>query len=54
MHETTIREYQLNSEEGIGVGPPIRTFQGVLTGVPFFIGKTGSLPDVSDDQGSGD
>jgi circadian clock protein KaiC len=54
MHETTIREYQLNSEEGIGVGPPIRAFQGVLTGVPSFIGKTGSLLDVSDDQGSGD
>jgi circadian clock protein KaiC len=53
-HETTIREYQLISEQGISVGPPIRAFQGVLTGVPSFVGQTGSLLDVAHDQGSRD
>jgi circadian clock protein KaiC len=38
-HETTIREYRLVSGEGISVGPPIRSFQGVLTGAPTFLGK---------------
>lgn len=48
-HETAIREYRLTSEDGVGVGPPIREFQGVLTGVPTFIGSPGSLPRMSDD-----
>jgi circadian clock protein KaiC len=43
QHETTIREYRLTSRHGMSVGPPIRAFQGVLTGVPSFIGKPGSL-----------
>jgi circadian clock protein KaiC len=52
LHETAIREYRLNPVQGISVGPPIRAFQGVLTGVPSFIGKPGSLNDA-DDRGSG-
>jgi circadian clock protein KaiC len=42
QHETTIREYRLSSE-GVGVGPPIRAFQGVLTGIPTFVGESGLL-----------
>ena len=53
VHESTIREYRMNSEQGISVGPPICAFQGVLTGVPSFIGKPGSLLNDADDGGFG-
>ena len=42
-HETAIREYRLRPNTGITVGPPIRSFQGVLTGVPTFIGQSSAL-----------
>jgi circadian clock protein KaiC len=32
-HERTIRPFRLTSQ-GIEVGPPLREFRGVLTGVP--------------------
>jgi circadian clock protein KaiC len=38
-HERTIRE--LRFAEGITVGPPVREFQGVLTGAPAFVGRDG-------------
>lgn len=50
-HETTIREYHLVPGEGVTVGPPIRSFQGVLTGVPTYVGEPGSLPEVDDGAG---
>jgi circadian clock protein KaiC len=36
-HELTIREFQI-TDHGVRVGSPLREFQGVLTGVPEFIG----------------
>ncbi len=36
-HERTIRDFQLSSK-GIRVGPPLREFRGVLTGVPIYEG----------------
>ncbi len=39
-HEDTIREYMLG-EEGLAVGPPLTTFQGILTGTPTFVGDPG-------------
>ncbi len=36
-HEDTIRELRLSSS-GIQVGPPLTEFQGVLTGVPTYVG----------------
>jgi circadian clock protein KaiC len=36
MHERTIRDFRLDG--GIKVGPPLRQFRGVLTGVPIFEG----------------
>nr|AUN37257.1 circadian clock protein KaiC [uncultured bacterium] len=33
-HERTIRDFQL-SPKGISVGPPLREFRGILTGVPI-------------------
>jgi circadian clock protein KaiC len=40
-HERTIRELWLNG--GIRVGEPLANFQGVLTGVPTFVGEASSL-----------
>jgi circadian clock protein KaiC len=37
-HERTIREFRLESGR-ISVGPPLRDFRGVLTGVPIFEGS---------------
>jgi circadian clock protein KaiC len=37
-HELTIREFQVTSR-GIRVGEPLRDFQGVLTGVPDYVGQ---------------
>ena len=40
-HETKIRELQLRPG-GMFVGEPLRDFQGVLTGVPHYLGPAGS------------
>jgi circadian clock protein KaiC len=37
-HEDTIREFRIN-QDGIMLGPPLEEFQGVLRGVPTYIGK---------------
>ncbi|HEX2250434.1 MAG TPA: ATPase domain-containing protein [Gemmatimonadales bacterium] len=37
-HEHTIREFQVTNH-GVRVGEPLREFQGVLTGVPDYIGE---------------
>lgn len=39
-HEKTIREFKLEPGKGIRVGEPLREFQGVLTGVPTFVGTS--------------
>jgi circadian clock protein KaiC len=36
-HEASLREYRID-KLGIQVGQPLRSFQGVLTGVPAFVG----------------
>jgi circadian clock protein KaiC len=43
-HETTIRELWIESGGGVRVGPPLTSFQGVLTGVPVLArnGETSS------------
>jgi circadian clock protein KaiC len=38
-HEKTIRELRLDSS-GISVGEPLAEFQGVLTGVPVYRGRS--------------
>ena len=37
-HELTIREFQVTAT-GVRVGEPLREFQGVLTGVPDYLGQ---------------
>jgi circadian clock protein KaiC len=46
-HEQTIRELRLSSE-GIEIGKPLEEFQGVLTGVPTYIGRRGALLEKGD------
>lgn len=41
-HENTIRELQI-SERGITVGEPLKEFQGVLRGVPSYVGQSTPL-----------
>lgn len=49
-HELTIREFQVTNS-GIRVGEPLRDFQGVLTGVPHYVGQQQPLFAM---QGPGD
>ncbi|MDB5720187.1 MAG: KaiC, partial [Alphaproteobacteria bacterium] len=37
-HEDTIREYRIGSK-GITLGKPLNEFQGVLRGVPTYVGE---------------
>jgi circadian clock protein KaiC len=41
-HEETIREFRLGPS-GVTVGPPLSAFQGVLTGVPTYVGEPGPM-----------
>ena len=43
-HEDTIREIRL-TPNGITIGPPLVDFQGVMTGVPRFLGGTQAVND---------
>jgi circadian clock protein KaiC len=43
-HEDTIREFRIDSN-GISVGDPLERFQGVLRGVPTFVGASEALMD---------
>lgn len=46
-HEDTIREFRIG-ERGLVVGAPLEGFQGVLRGVPTFVGSSGPLLAGSD------
>ena len=41
-HEKSIREYEIGSG-GLSVGPALHQFQGVLRGVPDFVGSEAGL-----------
>jgi circadian clock protein KaiC len=41
-HENTIREFAITNN-GLTVGPVLEKFQGVLRGVPEYVGDTGSI-----------
>jgi len=44
-HEDTIRELTMSSK-GVVIGQPLVHFEGVMTGVPRFLG--GSMPEPTD------
>ena len=50
LHEQTIREFRI-SQAGLTLGGPLDAFQGVLCGVPSFVGDTQPLldPGATDD-----
>jgi circadian clock protein KaiC len=41
-HENTIREFRI-SDQGLSVGKPLEEFQGVLRGVPTYVGAGSPL-----------
>ena len=41
-HESTIREYRI-SARGLTIGEPLEAFQGVLRGVPTYLGESKPL-----------
>jgi circadian clock protein KaiC len=45
-HELTIRELKIN-DGGLDIGQPLSDFQGVLTGVPTFVGNASSTDEKS-------
>ena len=40
-HEGAVRELTMRPREGVHIGPPLSEFQGVLTGVPQYLGGQG-------------
>jgi circadian clock protein KaiC len=48
-HERTIREFRLETG-GIRIGPPLREFHGIMTGVPVYEGPAGTLMERSGDE----
>jgi circadian clock protein KaiC len=42
FHERTIRELDIN-DRGLVIGEPLEDFQGILTGVPTYVGQSGKL-----------
>jgi circadian clock protein KaiC len=46
FHERTIRELDMNND-GLAIGEPLETFQGILTGVPTYVGQPGQLMEKS-------
>jgi circadian clock protein KaiC len=41
-HESTIREYRIDGR-GLTIGEPLEGFQGVLRGVPLYVGENQPL-----------
>lgn len=48
-HERTIRECKV-AQGGLNVGAPLREFQGVLTGVPTYLGNSVPLMDEGENE----
>jgi circadian clock protein KaiC len=48
-HEATIREFWIGSS-GFKVGPPLHDFQGILRGIPTFVGKDLADEVMADDS----
>jgi circadian clock protein KaiC len=54
-HETSIREFEI-TDRGLKIGTPLRQFEGILSGIPKFLGDTEDLLNSgskSESKGSG-
>lgn len=49
-HEKTIREFKLETGQGIRVGEPLKQFHGILTGFPMFRGTAKQIMKPDDDK----
>jgi circadian clock protein KaiC len=49
-HENTIREFQL-SARGLELGEPLTDFQGIMSGVPTYLGSHGMMRTFGDTSG---
>jgi circadian clock protein KaiC len=52
VHEDTIREFRID-KRGLSLGPPLKEFQGVLRGVPTYVGQGGPLIDGAGEEEAG-
>jgi len=50
-HETSIREFEI-TDKGLEIGEPLRQFEGILSGIPKFLGEIEDLLDVTSKSGS--
>jgi circadian clock protein KaiC len=50
-HETTIQEFEI-TDKGLEIGPPLRQFEGILSGIPRFVGETEDLMNFGPGSGS--
>jgi circadian clock protein KaiC len=48
-HEKTIREFRLESGRGVRVGPPLKEFEGILSGHPVFRGPAEQMMRLADE-----
>ena len=47
-HEDTIRELRLTAQ-GLQVGEPLTDFQGIMSGIPTYVGSQPMIPAAADD-----
>jgi len=50
-HETSIREFEI-TDKGLKIGTPLQQFEGILSGIPKFLGEKGDLLNVGPESGS--
>ncbi|HTC67026.1 MAG TPA: ATPase domain-containing protein [Candidatus Acidoferrum sp.] len=50
-HETCIREFEITAK-GLEIGTPLRQFEGILSGIPKFLGETEDLLNSQPKSGS--
>ena len=50
-HETSIREFEI-TDKGLEIGTPLQQFEGILSGIPKFLGETEELLNSKPKSGS--
>src|SRR6202011_4167587 len=50
-HETSIREFEI-TDKGLEIGTPLQQFEGILSGIPKFLGETEDLLNSKPKSGS--
>ena len=50
-HETSIREFEI-TDKGLQIGTPLRQFEGILSGIPRFLGEAEDLLNLAPKPGS--